>query len=147
MKSLKEFWTNSPPEHKDYLFIYAWGALWALVYLIFPPTATISVFSTAMVWLWTGTTILGGFLGVWGLVTRDNLLLERFGVLLLMAGPMAFALTQFGLLFLSVGDPFARLHLLFFALWPFLFLNKRRRQLNSRVRIVKKIPLVEESSN
>jgi len=73
MKTFREFWTSSPPEHKDYLFIYAWGALWALVYLIFPPSATVSAFSTSMVWLWTITTILGGILGIWGLVPGTTL--------------------------------------------------------------------------
>ncbi len=148
MKSLGQFWRSSPPEQKDYLFIYSWGALWALVYLIFPPTATINLFSLILVGLWTGVTILGGALGVFGLVNRDNLLVERFGVNLLMIGPFAFALTQLGLmvfgLIVPMGDPLARLHLIFFALWPYLFLNKRRRQLKARVKLVKKIPLAGE---
>lgn len=148
MKSLGQFWRSSPPEQKDYLFIYSWGALWALVYLIFPPTATLNVFSTTLVALWTGVTILGGGLGVFGLLTRDNLLVERFGVNLLMIGPFAFALTQLGLMIFGiivpVGDPIARLHLIFFALWPYLFLNKRRRQLKARVKLVKRIPLADE---
>ena len=149
MKSLKHFWISSPPEQKDYLFIYFWGALWSSVYLFAPPAATLNVFSTTLVALWTGVTILGGVLGVFGLVTRDNLLIERFGVNLLMIGPLAFAMTQLGLAVFGaitgVGDPTARIHLIFFALWPYLFLNKRRRQLKARVRLVKRVPLPEES--
>lgn len=148
MKSIRQFWENSPPEQKDYLFIYSWGALWAIVYLFATPIATYSVFSTTLVALWAGVTVLGGALGVYGLVTRDNLLVERFGVNLLMTGPLAYALTQFGLalsgVLLHVGDPGSRIHLVFFALWPYLFLNKRRRQLKARVKLVKKIPLVDE---
>jgi hypothetical protein len=148
VKSIRQFWRNSPPEQKDYLFIYSWGALWALVYLVATPTATLTVFSTTLVFLWTGVTILGGSLGVFGLVTNDNLLVERFGVNLLMIGPFAFALTQLGLLVFGlvtgIGDPMARVHLIFFALWPYLFLNKRRRQLKARVKLVKKIPLADE---
>lgn len=149
MKSIKHFWESSPPEQKDYLFIYSWGALWALVYAVATPSATITVFSTTLVWLWTGVTALGAGLGVFGLVTRDNLLVERFGVNLLMIGPMAYSLTQLGLaifgLITGVGDPGARIHLIFFALWPYLFLNKRRRQLKARVKLVKRIPLVDEA--
>lgn len=151
MKSIREFWASSPPEHRDYLFIYAWGALWASVYLFLPPTSTLSMFSATLIFLWTGVTILGSALGVLGLIHRDNLLLERLGVNLLMIGPFAFSLTQLGLLVFGVvtafGDPFARIHLIFFALWPFLFLNKRRRQLKARVKLVKKIPLSDETKN
>lgn len=145
MNSIKQFWESSPPEHKDYLFIYSWGALWALVYLFATPAATTTVFSTTLVALWCGVTVLGALFGVFGLVTRDNLLWERFGVNLLMVGPLAYALTQLGLsisgVLTGVGDPAARIHLIFFALWPYLFLNKRRRQLKARIRLVKRIPL------
>lgn len=148
MKSIGEFWRSSPPEQKDYLFIYLWGALWALVYLIATPATTLSVFSTALIILWTCVTMIGGTLGFYGLVNKDNLLLERFGVNLLMIGPFALALTQLGLmvfgLITGIGDPLARLHLIFFSLWPYLFLNKRRRQLKARVKLVKQIPLISE---
>jgi len=151
MKSIRQFWENSPPEQKDYLFVYSWGAIWALVYLFATPAATITVFSTTLVALWTGVTVVGAVLGVWGLVTRDNLLLERFGVNLLMVGPLAYALTQLGLaifgMVIGVGDPTARVHLIFFALWPYLFLNKRRRQLKARVKLVKQLPLGDEKIN
>ena len=149
MKSLRQFWENSPPEQKDYLFIYSWGAIWALVYLFATPTATITLFSTTLVVLWTCVTVLGAALGVGGLVTRDNLLVERFGVNLLMIGPLAYAMTQFGLAVFGaltgIVEPYSRIHLIFFALWPYLFLNKRRRQLKARVKLVKQIPLIEES--
>lgn len=151
MKSIKEFWETSPPEQKDYLFIYSWGAIWALVYLFVTPSATISIVSTTLVIVWTLVTVLGAVLGIYGLVTRDNLLVERFGVNLLMIGPMAYAVTQLGLaifgILTGVVDPVARIHLIFFALWPYLFLNKRRRQLKARVKLVKKIPLGDEVGN
>ncbi len=151
MKTLKRFWGSSPPEYKDYLFIYSWGAIWATAYFFFTPAATLTVFSTVLVALWAGVTVLGAVLAVAGLLRRDNLLLERFGVNLLMVGPLAYAVTQLGLLVFSAivpeftDDAFARVHLVFFALWPYLFLNKRRRQLKNRVRLVKKIPLIDET--
>lgn len=145
MRSIRQFWVSSPPEQKDYLFIYSWGAIWALVHLFVTPTATLTVFSTTLVALWCGVTVFGAALGIYGLVTRDNLLLERFGVNLLMVGPFAYAITQLGIAvwatIVGIGDPAARIHLIFFALWPYLFLNKRRRQLKARVKLVKKIPL------
>lgn len=150
MKSIRHFWETSPPEQKDYLFIYSWGALWALVYLIATPTSTVSVISITLVTFWTLVTMVGGVLGCLGLIRRDNLVVERFGVNLLMVGPLAYALTQLGLALFGIvtpitSDPFARIHLIFFALWPYLFLNKRRRQLKNRVNLVKKIPLYDES--
>lgn len=150
MKSIRHFWETSPPEQKDYLFVYSWGALWALVYLIATPTSTVSVISITIVAFWTLVTMVGGVLGGLGLIRRDNLVVERFGVNLLMVGPLAYALTQLGLALFGVvtpvtSDPFARIHLIFFALWPYLFLNKRRRQLKNRVNLVKKIPLYDET--
>lgn len=148
MKSILSFWKTSPPEQKDYLFIYAWGVIWALVYLVATPVATLNVFGTVLVVLWTATTAVGGILSIVGLVKRDNLIVERFGINLLTIGPLAYALTQLGLLLFAattgIGDPYARIHLVFFALWPYLFLNKRRRQIKARVRLVKKLPLLDE---
>lgn len=152
MKSIRRFWENSPPEQKDYLFIYIWGAIWALVYLIVTPTSTLTVLNASLVVFWTVVTAVGGILGSIGLVKRDNLVVERFGVNLLMVGPLAYAMTQLGLAMFGLmaplpGDPLARIHLIFFALWPYLFLNKRRRQLKTRVKLVKRIPLYDETSD
>lgn len=148
MKSIRRFWRDSPPEQKDYLFIYAWGAIWALVYAFFTPAASVSVISTTLVALWTGVAVIGALMGIYGLIFRDNLLIERFGVNLLMIGPFAYAVTQLGLAIFGaltgVVDPFARIHLIFFALWPYLFLNKRRRQLKARVKLVKQLPTPSE---
>ncbi|UDL15893.1 hypothetical protein QEH42_gp102 [Microbacterium phage Pumpernickel] len=152
MKSIKSFWKNSPPEYKDYLFIYLWGVLWPTVYLFITPAATFYIVNFVFVLLWTGVTIVGGITAMRGLLTRDNLLLERFGVTLLMIGPISFAITQFGTMIYKIvvddpliGSPWGHVHLIFFALWPFLFLNKRRRQLKSRVELAKQVPLRAES--
>lgn len=149
MKTILSFWKTSPPEHKDYLFIYAWGALWASVYLIATPPSTTGVFGATLAYTWCLTMVVGGALGVAGLLRRDNLILERLGISLLMTGPIAFGLTQLGLIiyeYYSPGEnPISRVHLIFLALWPYLFLNKRRRQLKNRVRLLKKIPLGDET--
>lgn len=150
MKSIRQFWENSPPEHRDYVFIYSWGAIWAIVYLMVTPTTTTTVFNSTLVLLWCSVTVIGAILGIVGLVQRDNLVVERLGVNLLMIGPLAYALTQlglavFGVVVPSFSDPINRIHLIFYALWPYLFLNKRRRQLKTRVKLVKKIPLYGES--
>lgn len=151
MRTLKSFWSNSPAEYKDYFFIYLWGVLWPAIYLLITPQYTFYIIHQIYIVLWTVTTALGGILAVSGLVFRDNLLLERLGVTLIMAGPVAYAVTQLGtLIFKTVtdipyfGSPLNHVHLIFFALWPLLFLNKRRRQLKARVEISKKVPLESE---
>lgn len=131
--------------------IYAWGGIWAAIYLIFPPAATLNVLSQATVYLWTIASILGALTAVAGLLTRDNLLMERLGVHLLMVAPIVYGLTQLGLFVYGFydnlpTDPFDRFHLIFLALWPFFFLNKRRRQLKARVADAKGAPLPSESA-
>ena len=143
-------WKILPSDHKDYVFIYIAGFIWATVYFFFSPATTYSILNQATVYLWTIVTALGAVLAVIGLLTRDNLLMERLGVTLLMTGPIVYSLTQLGLFIYGLygglsSDPFDRIHLIFLALWPFFFLNKRRRQIKKQVREAKKIPLQSET--
>lgn len=158
MKAVKKFWKSTPSEYKDYLFIYIWGVIWAALNLVQPrvvgqevqPLSDLGVISGRF---WAAIALIGGVLAVIGLVRKDNLVLERAGVALLMVGPIAYAVTLFGeLIFRSVGGEFSSvssdwriLSLMVFAIWPFLFLNKRRRHLRNRVHLVAKIPLNEEN--
>lgn len=140
-------WRNLPSEYKDYVFIYIWGFVWALSYLIFTPTATFSILSQVIIYLWTITAMAGAVFALIGLLTGNNLLLERLGVTFLMTAPVAFVLTQTALTFYGYLepdgpiDPVQRVHLIFLGLWPLLWLNKRRRQLKSRVILAKATPL------
>lgn len=155
---LKKFWKSTPAEYKDYLFIYLWGGIWAVLNLIQPRLIggdQIDAFGIYAGRFWALITIIGAVLAVLGLVRKDNLLLERAGVNLLMVGPVAYSAVMFGELIFRFVDPTVEevgsswrvLTVAVFALWPFLFLNKRRRQLKSRVKLVSEIPLPDEDAS
>lgn len=143
-------WKTLPPEHKDYLFIYLAGLIWATTLLVFTPTITHSFLGDVVVILWCSSAIIGAILAICGLLNRDNLLLERLGTTLIMVTPLVYSIAQAGLVVYAFfdpaasGEPTARLHLIFLGLWLFLFLNKRRRQLKARVKIVKEAPTASE---
>lgn len=144
-------WKTLPPEHKDYLFIYSAGLVWALSFFFFTPAATHSLLGGIVVTLWCGSAALGAILALIGLITRDNLLLERLGTTFIMMTPLIYSLVQIGLVIYAfidptvVGDPTSRLHLVFLGIWLFLFLNKRRRQLSAGVKLAKTTPVATET--
>lgn len=151
MSPILSKWRSLPSEHQDYVFIYAWGFLWAASYLFFTPTTTYALVTQTIIWLWTITAITGSVLALIGLLSGNNLLLERMGVTFLLIAPLAFGLTQIALVVYGIVDPLGspsdpaqRAHLIFLGLWPFLFLNKRRRQLKNRVIIARATPLEGE---
>lgn len=151
MNNIFTKWRSLPSEHKDYVFIYVWGFLWAVSYLIFTPTTTFTLVTQTIIWLWTITAMIGSGLALTGLLNGNNLLVERLGVTLLLIAPLAFALTQLSLVLYALidsheapFDPTQRMHLIFLGFWPFLFLNKRRRQLKNRVLIARATPLASE---
>lgn len=158
MKAVKKFWKSTPSEYKDYLFIYLWGVIWGGLNLVQPrvvgqevqPLGQFGVYVGAF---WAAMAVVGGIIAVVGLVRKDNLVLERAGVSLLMIAPVAYAFTLLGELVFrglvptavpSASSDWRLMTLMVFALWPFLFLNKRRRHLRSRVVLVSKIPLTDE---
>lgn len=134
-----------PQEHRDYFFIYIVASLWALSYLLFtPPTAEIVLLDRVVVWLWLGATVVGSILALIGLITKDNLLLERLGVTILVSSPLVYSALQLGIiLYYALGTTHTddtwlpRIYLVFFGLWVFFFINKRRRQLSLKVHQIK----------
>ena len=147
-------WKKLPSEQKDYFFIYITGALWAVTYFFLTPVATLGVVDRAVLGLWLGSAVVGAVLAVLGLVRQDNLLVERLGVNILMVTPLIYAALQFAItISILVTHPegdattpwYSRVALIVMALWLFLFLNKRRRQLKRRVQEVKLSPLPAES--
>lgn len=158
MKAVKKFWKSTPSEYKDYLFIYLWGVIWTALNLVQPrvvgqesqPLADLGVLTGRF---WAAIALVGGILALIGLVRRDNLVLERAGVSLLMVGPIAYGATLLGELIYRavsgeipvISSDWRILVTMVFAMWPFLFLNKRRRHLRNRVHLVSKIPLNEEN--
>ena len=151
MKAIFSSSTLTGYEHRDYFYIYIAASLWALSYLIFtPPTADIVILDRIVVWLWLGATVVGSLVALIGLVTRDNLLLERLGVTILVSSPIVYSALQIGIiLYYSLGTTYteetwlSRIYLVFFGLWVFFFINKRRRQLSLRVAQLKQLEITE----
>jgi len=146
-------WSSLPPDNKDYVAIYAWGLIWVALYLAYAPATTYTVVGRISVVLWCGLAIAGALIALFGLLTRDNLILERLGVTLMMVAPALYALTQFAIFIaiLTIPDAypvgtnaFDRLPIVFLGLWPFFWLNKRRRHLKAQVKVAKSTPLPGE---
>jgi len=156
MRNPFRFWTSLARESRDYILIYAWGTLWPTAYFFFTPLATSTVLNKALVGLWCGVAVLGSLIGIYGLLRKSNLLVERVAVWFLMVGPVALTMTQTAIITLSLlepsivpaplgGTPFDRFYVLFLGFWAFWWLNKRRRQLKERVNLVKDLPLESET--
>ena len=147
---MKKFWANTPSDYKDYLFIYLWGVIWAVLNLVRPLTVDGGDGGVITVQVLLAVVAAGGIIAITGLVRKNNLLLERLGVLILMIGPATYGLILLGsLIYQSVNgatldDNWRLLTVMVYAVWPYLFLNKRRRHLRDRVRLVSKIPTPNE---
>jgi hypothetical protein len=146
-------WSSLPPDHKDYIAIYAWGLIWLTSYLTYAPSVTYTVVGRISVVLWASIAIIGALVALFGLLTRDNLIMERFGVTLMMVAPAMYALTQLAIFVAILVAPhayaesfnaFDRLPIVFLGFWGFLWLNKRRRHLKFQVREAKTTPLRRE---
>ena len=152
MRRFIRAWRGLPAEHKDYFFVYVAGILWATSYLIFtPPTTLLIVWDRVVIVLWLASTLVGAIMALYGLLIRDNLLVEKFGVTILTVTPLFYMVLQAGLIFLMTldndpaTDPTSLVHLIFLSLWLWLFLNKRRRQLSRRSRLASITPLPSET--
>lgn len=141
-------WKSRKQEDRDYVVVYTWGMLWCLTFLILTPVQVDSLFNRIVVLLWTMLGVVGGAIAVAGLMSRDNLLLERLGVRFIMIAPAAYAVTQFGVLLyeLITTGTSQRFHLIPLGLWPFFFLRKRLHHLSGRVREAKATPLPGETT-
>ena len=152
MRRFIRAWRGLPAEHKDYFFVYVAGILWATSYLIFtPPTTLLIVWDRVVIALWLASTLVGASMALYGLLIRDNLLAEKFGVTILTLTPPFCRVRQPGptSLMSPVHDPppgpTSLVHLIFLSLWLWLFLNKRRRQLSRRSRLASITPLPSET--
>lgn len=143
-------WKSLPSAHKDYAVVYALGVLWATVYLVFTPEATENFFDRILVILWVTPAAIGAVIGVFGIFTRDSLLLERLGVTLFMIAPAVFTVIQLSLTYVSIidgidsTDPSNRMYLIVAGALIFTLLNRRRRYLVALVRQAKRVPLPSE---
>jgi hypothetical protein len=146
-------WSTLPPDHKDYVAIYIAGLIWVSTYLAFAPAVTYTIVGRISVVLWCSAAIIGALISLYGLLSRDNLIMERFGVTLMMVAPALYSLTQLAIFaaillypheYAAATNAFDRLPIIFLGLWPFLWLNKRRRHLKAQVKAAKNTPLPGE---
>jgi hypothetical protein len=146
-------WKTRPPEHKDYVFIYLTAIVWCVTYFIFYPSENSLFAGHSFVAVWLLPVVVGAFMGIYGLLMGDNLLTERLGVTLTMIGPAVYGLLQAGITISDIilqpegVDTTSRIALIVLALWIFLFLNKRRRQLKHKVVEARAVPLSSEKTN
>jgi hypothetical protein len=134
------------PENRDYLMVYAWGALWTTWFVVFTPDPLSSLFYRGTVMLVAFFGIAGAALAAAGMLRNDHLTLERLGVTLLMVQPAGYAVFQLvqTIVDLTVLGTTQRSHLVLLGLWPFWWLWKRYRVLSRRVAEAKKTPLPSE---
>jgi len=145
MKSPVKAWKKLSDDHRDYVYIYVTVLLWALAYYFFTPTVTqLLIVDRFVLTLWLGVTIFSSVVAVSGLLTGNNLLMERLGVTVLSITPLIYAALQVSLIFYlaifsteGVDSWQTRIYLVFLGIWGFIFLNKRRRQLSRRVHEIK----------
>lgn len=149
MNRLVTSWKRLPHDHRDYVYIYVTVLLWALAYYFFtPPITELLVLDRLVLSLWLGVTIFSSVVAITGLLTRNNLLLERFGVTVLSITPLIYASLQVALITylavlpdLDISTWQNRIYLVFLGAWGFIFLNKRRRDLSHRVYEIKNSPV------
>ncbi|PPG34533.1 hypothetical protein [Rathayibacter sp. AY2B9] len=123
-------------DEKHYISIYAWGALWVLVFVIVTPSAFSTAVDRTATIFFVSATILGALVAIWAIFRREHLPWELIGIGLLMIGPLTYGLLQLGLSIMPSANSTTgldRLHLVFLSLWPVVFLFKRGRWLFSRM--------------
>lgn len=140
-------WKQLLPEEHDYAIIYTAGAVWCAVFLFLPPSAVLVVFDRVVGSLWSGAGLVGALVALYGLFFRDHLLLERFGVRLMLIGPLVYSLMQAVTAFTELGQTGSsqRWHLIFLGLFLAAWLRKRLRKFGSLVKDARETPLPGES--
>jgi len=134
-------------EDRDYVVLYAWGIIWAIVFLAFASPRLEDVMPRIVIVTWLLVTIAGAVLAATGVLLHRNLELELAGAWPLLAGPGIYSLA-IGILaiqeILAIGAspllPWA-----VFAAWPTLFILKRIRYLLHSKRLAGRLPSLSET--
>jgi len=148
--SLFRRWKALPGEHKHYVLIYTTVVLWCIAYFIFFPESMVLFADRIYFLFWMIPVVVGAVVAIKGMLSHDNLLLERLGVSLVMIAPIAYALLQAGVavgLFVTPSpgeDVTGRIPLIILAFWLFLTLRNRSRELNEQLDSAKNLPLANE---
>lgn len=150
MRSLLTAVRETVGVQRKYLFVYAASFLWALSYALYTPLASVNLITQSGVYAWTGYTMLASTIGMIGILRKNNLLVERLGVSLLMLTPIIYSFMNFGIMMYEAFSPapdfpLLRISGMFFGLWLYIPLSYRRRDLAARVKEATKTPLDTES--
>jgi hypothetical protein len=148
MRKLLTAWRALKSEDRDYVGVYLWGALWIVWFMVFTPAPITGLVFRGVIMLFGVVALAGVFMAVRGVLVADHLITEKYGVLLLMAGPFSYTLLQIGqtAVDLILTDATQRSHLIFFGAWPLFWLLKRFRHLSRQVGEAKATPLPAEEA-
>jgi hypothetical protein len=148
MRKLFSAWRALKSEDRDYVGVYLWGAVWLVTFMVFTPAPITGLVFRGVIILFGVVALAGVFMAVRGVFVGDHLITEKYGVLLLMAGPASYTLLQLGQAIVDVvttGET-QRSHLILFGAWPVFWLLKRHRHLSRQVGEAKATPLPAEEA-
>jgi hypothetical protein len=148
MRRLITAWRHLKSEDRDYIGVYMWGALWIIWFMVFTPAPITGLVFRGTIILFGLVALAGVILAVRGVLVSDHLITEKYGVLLIMAGPFSYTLLQAGQTvvdLVTLGET-QRSHLIIFGAWPLFWLLKRYRHLSRQVGEAKATPLPEEEA-
>jgi len=148
MHKLITAWRHLKSDDRDYIGVYLWGALWVIWFMVFTPQPITGLVFRGTIILFGLVALAGVVLAVRGVFMGDHLITEKYGVLLLMAGPASYTLLQAGQTvvdLITTGET-QRSHLILFGAWPVFWLLKRHRHLSRQVGEAKATPLPEETA-
>lgn len=134
------------PRKRSLVVLYCFSALWALVFLVLPPSSISDYFAFSVGTAVSVGVLIGAALGLSGSLRQDNLLLERSGVVVLLGGYVSYVMLQLGLLvldYISRGTS-DREYLTLLALALVSVVYYRLQELNQAVEEAKKLPLDTE---
>ena len=148
MRKLITAWRALKSEDRDYVGVYVWGAFWLVTFMVLTPAPITGLVFRGVIILFGVVALAGVFMAVRGVFVGDHLITEKYGVLLLMAGPASYTLLQIGQTvvdLVTLGET-QRTHLILFGAWPVFWLLKRHRHLSRQVGEAKATPLPEEEA-
>ena len=147
MSRVRAAWRHLKSEDRDYVGVYLWGGLWLAWFMVFTPAPIVGLAFRGTIALFGLVALTGVVVAIRGVFKGDHLITEKYGVLLLMAGPFSYTLlqaAQTAIDLIGTGTT-QRSHLILLGAWPLFWLLKRFRHLSRLVGGAKATPLPEEA--
>lgn len=133
------------PTGEDYLRALGYAAImvWAVAFMIFPPTAFVNGLDFATRAFWMAATFTGSTLALLGAILRIDIKLELPGLAFTLVGPLLYFASQlFYLTHPPAGETFnTRAALVIYAILPGILLLPRTYALYAEGRRLKKVVL------